>query len=172
MKRYILIIALIITAGLINNIYSQGKKKADKDTEGWRYEIEAVKEGTMNTYLIKVWSYSNYPEVAIEQAKKNAVHGIIFRGISGNGGVQSKPPLTSDTNLEQEKASFFESFFSEGGKYMKFVNLTNDGSVAAGDRLKIDKNTYKIGVLVSVNVGALRKDLEEAGIIRKLTSGF
>jgi hypothetical protein len=172
MKRYILIVALIIMAGLVSNAYSQGKKKADKDTEGWRYEIEAVKEGTMNSYLIKVWSYSNYPEVAIEQAKKNAVHGIIFRGISGAGGVQSKPPLTSDTNLEQEQAGFFDSFFSEGGKYMKFVNLTNDGSVAAGDRLKIDKNTYKIGGLVSVNVGALRKDLEEAGIVRKLTSGF
>ncbi len=172
MKRYVITIALIVVAGLVNNTYSQGKKKADKDTESWRYEIEAVKEGTMNTYLIKVWSYSNYPEVAIEQAKKNAVHGIIFRGISGAAGVQSKPPLTSDTNLEQEKASFFEAFFSEGGKYMKFVNLSNDGAVAAGDRLKIDKNTYKIGVLVSVNVGTLRKDLEEAGIIRKLNSGF
>ena len=172
MKRYILTIVLIIMAGLVSNSFSQGKKKVDQDTESWRYEIEAVKEGTMNTYLIKVWSYSNNPEVAIEQAKKNAVHGIIFRGISGTGGVQSKPPLTSDTNLEQEQAGFFDSYFSEGGKYMKFVNLTNDGSVAAGDRLKIDKNTYKIGVLVSVNVSALRKDLEEAGIIRSLTSGF
>lgn len=172
MKRSIIALALIIAAGSVNNAYSQGKKNANKDTEGWRYEIEAVKEGTMNTYLIKVWSYSNNPEVAIEQAKKNAVHGIIFRGISGTGGVQPKPPLTSDTNLEQEQASFFEPFFSDGGKYMKFVNLTNDGSVAAEDRLKIDKNTYKIGVLVSVNVSALRKDLEEAGVVRKLTSGF
>lgn len=172
MKRYILTIVLIIMSGFVSNSYSQAKKKADQDTESWRYEIEAVKEGTMNTYLIKVWSYSNQPEVAIEQAKKNAVHGVIFRGISGVAGVQSKPPLTSDTNLEQEQAGFFDSFFSEGGKYMKFVNLTNDGSVAAGDRLKIDRNTYKIGVLVSVNVGTLRKDLEEAGIIRKLTSGF
>jgi hypothetical protein len=172
MKTIVKIMLLILMVSFVSNAFSQGKKKADKDTEGWRYEIEAVKEGVTGTYLIKVWSYSNYPEVAIEQAKKNAVHGIIFRGFSGAQGVQSKPPITFDANIEQEKSDFFASFFAEGGKYMKFVNLTNDGSVSAEDRLKIDKNTYKIGVLVSVNSAALRKDLEEAGIVRRLNAGF
>ena len=51
-------------------LYSQAKKKANKDTENWRYEIEVVQTGTQGTYLIKVWSYSKKPAVAIEQAKK------------------------------------------------------------------------------------------------------
>lgn len=154
--------------------YSQSnKKKANEDTESWRYEIEAVKTGTQGTYLIKVWSYSKKPELAIEQAKKNAVHGIIFQGFAGKQGVPGQKPLANNSNLEFEKADFFKNFFSDTeGRYMKFVSLTTDGSVSAQDRLKIDKKTYKIGVVVSINVSLLRKDLEDAGIISKLGSGF
>ena len=54
---------------------------------------------------------------------------------------------------------------------MKFVNVTGDGSVAAEDRLKVGKE-YKIGVVVSINVNLLRKDLETAGIIKGLGAGF
>ena len=54
---------------------------------------------------------------------------------------------------------------------MKFVSLTNDGAVAAGDRIKVGKE-YKIGLIVSVRKDALRKDLEQAGIIKGLNSGF
>ncbi|HNX89885.1 MAG TPA: hypothetical protein PKH58_12465 [Paludibacteraceae bacterium] len=146
-------------------------KKADKDTRNWVYEIEPVSVGTQGSYLIKVWSYSKKPIVAIEQAKKNAVHGIIFKGFTGIQGVPGQRPLTNNPNLEVEQAEFFKNFFAEGGKYMKFVNITNDGSVAAEDRLKIGKE-YKIGVVVSVNVAGLRKDLEDAGILRGLSSGF
>jgi hypothetical protein len=150
---------------------AQSQKKADADTESWRYEIEAIATGVQGTYLIKVWSYSKKPVVAIEQAKKNAVHGIIFKGFAGIQGVPGQKALTQNVNLEQEKAEFFKPFFEEGGKYMKFVSLSDDGSVAAEDRMKIGKE-YKIGVIVSVNVSALRKDLEDAGIIRGLNSGF
>lgn len=151
---------------------AQAKRKANKDTKIWRYEIEGVSQGSQGTYLIKVWSYSKKPKVAIEQAKKNAVHGVIFRGYEGNKkGLRPQKPLTNDPNLEQEKEVFFRDFFATGGKYLKFVSLTNDGAVAAGDRLKVGKE-YKIGIVVSVQKDALRKDLESAGIIRGLNSGF
>jgi hypothetical protein len=150
---------------------AQARRKVDKDTEEWRYELEPVQTGSQGTYLIKVWSYSKKPNVAIEQAKKNAVHGIIFRGFSTKDRVEGKPSLTNNPNLEMEKQEFFTDFFADGGKYLKFVNITSDGSVAAEDLIKIGKE-YKIGVIVSINVGALRKDLESAGIIKGLAAGF
>ncbi len=161
---------LIIFAGFAPEAIAQ-KRKADKDTQNWVYEIEPVAVGTQGSYLIKVWSYSKKPIVAIEQAKKNAVHGIIFKGFTGVQGVPGQRPLTNNPNLEVEQAEFFKNFFADGGKYMKFVNITNDGSVAAEDRVKIGKE-YKIGVVVSVNVAGLRKDLEDAGMVRGLGSGF
>lgn len=172
MRKSIVIYMLLLvmmTSGAFSS-FAQNKK-ADKDTRNWVYEIDPVGVGTQGTYLIKVWSYSKKPVVAIEQAKKNAVHGIIFKGFTGISGVPGQRPLTTNPNLEVEQAEFFRNFFNDGGKYMKFVNITNDGTVAAEDRLKVGKE-YKIGVVVSVNVAGLRKDLEDAGIIRSLNSGF
>ena len=160
---------MIIGYTLVAN--AQAKRKADKDTEAWRYEIEVVQTGTQGTYLIKVWSYSKKPDVAIEQAKMNAVHGIIFRGFTGTSSVPGQKALTSNVSLEEEKEHFFKPFFANGGKYMKFVSTSNDGAVAAEDRMKIGKE-YKVGVIVSVNVSALRKDLEAEGIIKSLGAGF
>lgn len=160
-------IALFYAVG----VNAQARKKAEKDTETWRYEIEVVQQGTQGTYLIKVWSYSKKPDVAIEQAKKNAVHGIIFKGYTGTSTVPGQPALARNVNLEQEKVDFFKPFFEDGGKYMKFVSVSGDGAVAAEDRMKVGKE-YKVGVVVSVNVSALRKDLEAAGIIKSLGAGF
>lgn len=151
--------------------FGQARKKAEKDTEAWRYEIEVVQQGAQGTYLIKVWSYSKKPDIAIEQAKKNAVHGIIFKGYTGKGSVSGQPALARNVNLEAEKADFFKPFFEDGGKYMKFVSVSNDGAVAAEDRMKVGKE-YKVGVVVSVNVSALRKDLEAAGVIKGIADPF
>lgn len=170
MKNLKLIIGIFfISLCATNAVHSQ--KREDKDTQAWRYEIEAVQTGTQGTYLIKVWSYSKKPQIAIDQSKKNAIHGIIFKGFTGKAGIPGQSPLTNNVNLEVEKADFFKPFFAEGGKYLKFVTLSNDGAVAAEDRMKIGKE-YKIGVVVSVNVAELRKDLENAGVIRSLSSGF
>lgn len=166
-----LIFTFLLLIILSINVVAQARKKADKDTEIWRYELEAMQTGVTGTYLIKVWSYSKKPEVAIEQSKKNAVHGIIFKGFTGKSGVPGQSPLANNVNLEEEKSDFFKPFFADGGKYMKFVSTSTDGAVAAEDRMKIGKE-YKVGVIVSVNVAELRKDLENGGIIKSLSRGF
>jgi hypothetical protein len=165
-------LALIVVLGLSLSVSAQSKaqKKANKDTEDFAYEIEGVSVGTQGTYLVKVWSYSLKPTVAINQAKKNAVHGVIFKGFAGKPGVPGQKALASPS-VEQEKKDFFTEFFSDRGNYNRYVAESGDGSVAAEDRLKVGKK-FKIGVIVSVNVGDLRKALEEAGIIKGLSSGF
>ena len=168
-KKTSLLIIMVLGFSILVN--AQAKKKANKDTENWRYEIGCVSTGAQGSYLIKVWSFSKKPNVAIEQAKKNAVHGVIFKGFSGGGAGCTQKPLTNNPALEQEKEIFFKDFFADGGKYMKFVNVTGDGSIAAEDRIKVGKE-YKIGVVVSVSKDELRKDLEAAGIIKSLNSGF
>lgn len=168
MRKIFFLFIVMLTAAS----FGQAKKKADLATEEWRYEIECAGIGADGTYLIKVWSYSKKGTVAITQAKKNAVHGIIFKGFAGGvQGCNSQRPLVSNPNIESEKVDFFQPFFEDGGKYMKFVSASSDGNVDASDRMKVGKE-YKIGVVVSVMKDALRKDLEAAGIIRGLSSGF
>lgn len=135
----------------------------------WRYETEAVSTGSQGSYLVKVWSYSSQPNLAIEQAKKNAVHSIIFRGFTGKQGVAGQKPL-ANINDEQIHKEYFDNFF-KNGLYNNFVSLSGDGVVKAEDRLRVG-NEYKMGVVVSVNVQLLRKELETQGIIKPLGGGM
>ena len=167
LSSYIIVLAFMLPLVGI----AQSKRKADKETAEWRYEIEAVGAGTQGSYQIKVWSYSKKPETAIEQAKKNAVHGIIFKGFPDRDRIKGQKALAQSPSVEYEKEDFFKEFFKDGGKFQKFVILSNNGAIGEGDRIKIGKE-YKIGVVVSVDVASLRKDLEEAGIIKGLGSGF
>ena len=156
------------------NVNAQNKKKkASKDTEKWRYDVECEGIAKQGSKLVKVWSYSKNPKHAIGQAMKNAVHGIIFKGYAGGGnGCTSFKPLVSSAIGENNHDEFFDTFFKDGGEFRKYVTATTDGNIAPGDRLKISKREYKIGVVVNVTTGELRKRLEAEGIIKGLSSGF
>ncbi|MBB78211.1 MAG: hypothetical protein CL844_04340 [Crocinitomicaceae bacterium] len=167
------IVLLAFLSFTFNANAQRGKKKADKETVAWRYELEAVATGVSGTYQVKVWSYSRNVETAMEQAKKNAVHGIIFKGFPDKGDVKGQKPIATNPNIDEQNKDFFEEFFKTGGgDYMKFVTLANNGQIAPQDRIKISKKEYKIGIVVSVNKSELRKYLEKAGIVRGLSDGF
>lgn len=167
MKKVLLLLFLVSTISMVG----QARKKADEDTKEWRYEIQCAGVGHDGTYLVKVWSYSKKGNVAIEQAKKNAVHGVIFKGFTGGDGCTSQKALASNPNIEAEKKEFFDLFFEDGGKYMKYVSVSTDGQISADDRKKVGKE-FKVGIVISVMKDALRKDLESAGVIKGLSSGF
>lgn len=169
--RNILLFALILLIPTVSFAQKRKIKKANEDTENSRYEIEAVEVGLQGTCLVKVWSFSKKPTVAAAQAAKNAVHGVIFKGIPAKDRMQGKKPLVADPTVESQYADFFETFFADGGPYMKYVTLTNNGAIEGGDVMKIGKE-YKVGVNVTVNYSELRKALETQGIVKKLGAGF
>ncbi|WP_344787006.1 hypothetical protein [Postechiella marina] len=170
--KNILILCLLLVMGTTAN--AQWKKnKANRDTRIWRYDLECEGIAKLGSKLVKVWSYSKNPKHAISRSMKNAVHGIIFKGYAGGGqGCTSFSPLVKSAETEGEFIEFFDAFFADGGEYLKYVSAATDGSIAPGDRLKISKREYKIGVIVNVQVDQLRKRLESKGIVRGLTSGF
>ena len=70
----------------------------------------------------------------------------------------------------REFKAFFDAFFMNGGPYLRFATKTMaDGN---DEILKYGKKNYKVGVIVTVQYDALRKALEQQGIINSLTSGF
>ena len=151
----------------------RAKKQADNDMKNWRYEIECVNVSSDGSYIIKIFTFSKNKNIDITQASKNAVHGVIFRGIPQNEvGCVSQPPLARHPNAQEKNREFFDDFFSDTGDFQKFVTLTTNGAVAPEDRLKVGKKEYKIGVIVSIDVASLRKTLEAAGVIKGLSSGF
>ncbi len=165
--------ALLLLCFSFNATAQRKKRLANKDTKEWRYDVECEGIAKQGSKLVKVWSYSKNPKFAIAQAMKNAVHGMVFKGYaSGTNGCTSFKPLVTNAGAENDHKSFFKTFFSDGGEFRKYVTAAADGNIAPGDRLKISKKEYKIGVVVNVTTDLLRKRLEAEGIIRGLSSGF
>ncbi len=133
------------------------------------YEVECMGTGMDGTQLVKVWGYGKKPAVAAYQAKKNAVHAVVFKGINGGKPGCMSRPLITKPGAEVQHGEYFEAFFSDGGHYLNFVSQSGDGTM---DRIKVSKKQYKVGVVVSVKHAALRRELETAGIINKLGGGF
>lgn len=174
MRQFVkLIVVFLSVITLATSCSSVRKVVADQDTLTWQYEIEpAIGQASQGSILVKVWSYSKSQNVALEQAGKNAVHGVLFKGIAAlSSRYQSQRAIVTDLNAEQTHSAYFKSFFADRGKYMKYVNFVNNGIPAPGDIIKVGKE-YKVGVRVSVAKDALRKEMEAAGIVKALGAGF
>ncbi len=168
MKKLLLIVMLSLPVAVTAQQHRQKTKKANIETSEWKYEIAPVSVGSQGNVVVAVWSDSPNPVVAAEQSKKNAVHGVIFKGFPSNGSVPGKKPLVQNSAAEQEHAEYFDNFFADGGPYMRFVTLTGNER----DVTKIDKRRYRVGAVVVVNYDNLRRELESQGIVKKLGSGF
>ena len=106
---------------------------------------------------------------AVELAKMNAVHGVLFKGIAATSGTAKQPALVKPQEQENNQ-DFFENFF-DNGTYQRYVSLSSDGVVDPQDRMKVGKE-YKIGIIVSVNTTDLRRYLESEGIIKGFRNMF
>lgn len=139
-----------------------------KEVDQFRYELECAGNGAQGTYLVKVWTYSQNPHVAAMQCKKNAVHGVVFKGFIGENGCVSQRAIVNTPGAELEHKDFFDLFFDDArGEYMKYVSVTS----ASQEVIKVGKE-YKVGMVVSVHKDALRKALENAGVVKGLSHGF
>ncbi|MEG1622665.1 MAG: hypothetical protein RR330_04760 [Alistipes sp.] len=164
-KSLLLVVALFLSV----YCFADKQQKADAETEKFRYDIEYVKPSADGMCLVKIWSYSKKSRIAAEQCRKNAVHGIIFKGYAAvDGSLTAQRPLVKDPTVYNQKADFFEMFFSDGGNYGQYVSATTDSCLEVR---KVGKQ-YKVGVVVTVSKDMLRKYLESEGIVRSLTSGF
>lgn len=170
--RLLVLVALLATNTTFASIKSK-QKKADKQTAAWNYEVQTFGKSASGNYLLKVWSYSKSTFVAEEQAKKNAIHAIVFQGAPANKEkrIAQLRPLLQDPTAEATHEAFFEKFFAEGGDYKRFARMSNNGFADVIKYGKKDKK-YRVGVVVLVETAALRKHLEQSGVIKALNQGF
>ena len=126
------------------------------------YELSAAGEGKAGYYLVEVSAcVTKKKDINIEITKQCAIHGVLFKGYSGNNGYASKPPIIEDKNIEEEKSEYFKTLICD--KYGYYTTMANDFKKV----IKVGKR-YKITTIVQVNAAQLRKDLEKDNIIRSL----
>ncbi len=165
-KIFLMLIAFALTVTT-----AQGKD----DLPEYDYELSLSNENVSATSgfkVFKIWSYGKKKALITQDVgMRNAIHGILFKGLAASdSGSQGNVPALVPAGYESHK-EYFDDFFNSG-KYKQFIQLTSKGAIQAGDVLKISSKRYKVGMLVQVNVNALRKQLEKDGIIQSARGIF
>ena len=127
------------------------------------YSIEGAGTGVEGTYLVKVTLLSKKASVADQTFVRCAVHGVLFRGFESQQQRQHQRAMVGSE--QEEHSDFYENFFRN--------DLSSYAEVVEGSRqVRMTGKKYRISSIVQVFKDKLRRNLEEEGVIKKLTNGF
>lgn len=128
----------------------------------YEYETQALTfaESADGTIFLKSWGMDKKRKNAKEQARRNAIRTILFKGVP-NSSV--KRPLINEPGAEEKYREYFDRFFAKGGKYNQYIVQT---SIDSKDIVK-SGCLYRVGVKSKVYYRQLQKELVSAGITKK-----
>ena len=130
----------------------------------YTYETECLGTELDGSYTLRAWGVGRSQVDAMEQARKNAVRDVIFKGITkGKGGCQVKPILM-EVNAYDKYRDYFDKFFVDRGPYNKYVNY-KDKRFGSSKRQRTDAE-IKYGVIVRVKHAELREKLIQDNILK------
>ena len=132
-----------------------------------KYDIICAGSGNAGASLVKVSVYVDKANITTDIIKKAAVHGLIFKGYNDSRWGR-KRPLAKSATVEQEHVDFFSVFFQNNGAYLNYADMVDGGM----QTVKVDKKEYKVTAIVSVADDEIKRVLEDAGIVKKMASGF
>ena len=131
------------------------------------YRVECASVNSDGTITLKIWDAKKGKRYKAHQASINAVHCILYSGISGNGCGNQNPLLNNDETIAKfEKAN--PGFFQKSGKYSKYIRTS---SVVTTIPSTIGDKSWKVYEVV-VNKKQLEKYLADKQIKQTLNNGF
>ena len=126
--------------------------------ENYSSEVTVKRKINSNSYELTGNGYSKKSESAISEAERNIFNIILFQGVAGSD--LEIPMVPDESKSKSDKSSYYEGLIDRKG-YRKFITKRSNTST------KIVKGGYSATTTLTVNYGALRKDLEQNGVIRK-----
>ena len=130
--------------------------------------ITQMGTATDGSYIVSVTQSGASVAAALQKAKKEAVRAVLFDGLTSSVSTTIQKPIVADRAAEIQYGEYFAKFFNEGGAYLNFVAETPGRTVVP---VKTGSG-YKITIFLTVKKDALRKEMENNGIIKKLGQGL
>ena len=133
-----------------------------------KYTIECAGADRNDGYLLRVTVEGKNVAEAQKKVARSAVHGVLFNGFTGTAaGCITQQAMVADSTVAVRNKDYFEKMFTTW-------NLSRYATVVvaqAAPPVRLKKG-YRITTLVSVDKDQLRRQLEQDGIIKGLSSNF
>ena len=127
-------------------------------------EIECMGVEGDGSQTLRVWAWGRNKVDALEQAKKNAVKEVIFRGIRNGSKECNMRPLVYEVNAEEKYQYYFNVFFKDEGDYKQYVSMEDRRPLT--NKKENTKTQVKYGVTVRVLRAELQQRLIDDKIIK------
>jgi hypothetical protein len=144
-------------------------------TSYFSYQTECVNVELDGSQTVKAYGMGRGRVDAVEQAYKNAVRDVIFKGISSGSRECQSRPLMLEVNAEEKYRTYFNTFFADRSRfgntvnYSRFVSLQDERLIQHINRRpmtqNVDQDVYS--AVVRVQREALRQQLIKDGIIKQ-----
>lgn len=131
----------------------------------YTYETECLGVGLDGSQTLKAWGEGRNKKEAKEQAMKNAVRDILFKGIHTGKKECGIRPVLLEVNVQEKYEDYFNSFFQDGGAYMQYVS--DETPKMSKKEKEYNQSQTKLGLVVRVQRAELKKRMEQDGIIKK-----
>ena len=117
---------------------------------------------------LKAWGTGNNKADAVEQAEKNAVNDVLFKGISNGKQECNIKPVIFEVNARERHEDYFNKFFADSGPYKNFISLKDEPRfpLKKKDR-KVGTKEVEFGVVVRVLRAELKKKMIADGILKQ-----
>ena len=154
MKIIAIIIILVISVSCTRNNVSAN----------YTHEIECTGSELDGSITLKSWGKGKNRADALEQARKNAINYVLFKGINNGKTDCFTIPILNVPNIRENKADYFNSFFKDGGKYLTFIS-NQDESFVKKERQKGRDGEVMFGFIIRVLRNELKKQMIKDGIL-------
>ena len=157
MKKSFVKISLLLLAVIISTpVLGQSSKDQKKTSSYYDFETECLQDKLDGSYIFYTWGKGSDKSEAINQAKKNAINDLLFKGI--NKGCQLNP-LIIEVNGESKYKSYVYSFFQKD--YKDYITIEKSPKKLFKSQ---QQTTY--GVKICINTQALKQKLIKDNIIK------
>lgn len=126
------------------------------------YQTECVRIQSDGHIVIKIWDTKAGNSYTLEQSKKDAVHALLFLGISANNGCTTLEPLLKNSQDIANFQKFEKEFFSKDGRWLLLTyRYAYKTSLPEG----ISEKNWK-AYQVTISIKGLKHYLKEHKIIK------
>ncbi len=126
-------------------------------------ETECISKEMDGSLTLRVWGTGRNRTDALEQAKKQAVYDVLFKGITRGNTDYNMRPIMTEVNARQRYQDYFDIFFMDRGEYRKYISM--EDKRAGSTRTRRNYRDVTVGTTVRVLVPQLRARLKEDGLL-------
>ncbi|MCC8154320.1 MAG: hypothetical protein LIP01_08955 [Tannerellaceae bacterium] len=129
----------------------------------YTYESECLGVELDGSQTLRAWGTGRNKADTVEQAKKNAVRDVLFKGIrSGNNECNTRS-LVTEVNAQEKYEAYFNRFLTDRGDYRKYVSIEDEKRKSKVK--KSNQSQMQYSIVVRVKRSELRERLQRDNVI-------